>query len=62
MRMCPRCSKNLLLEDDVMNSHSHTHNGVIICNACGDDEALTLAGLGDTDAEARQIKWENWKA
>lgn len=62
MNKCPRCNKEKLLDDNIMNSRSHTHNGVIICNDCGTHEALVLNGFGDIEDKTIQIKWENWKA
>lgn len=62
MTKCPRCGKNELLSDSVLNSRSHTgnHEGVEICNDCGTNEALLLQGmLDDVDEKIIQIKWEN---
>lgn len=62
MVKCPRCQKNDLLEDRIMNSHSHTknHQGVEICNDCGTNEALLLQGLlDDANEKVIQVKWEN---
>ena len=56
---CPRCNVNFLYSDNVFNSTSKTHTGVKICNECGDDEGLTLAGFGDIEAKTRQVQWEN---
>lgn len=61
MRDCPRCGKSKLNDEDVYNSKSHTHPGVIICNDCGTNEALTLAGAGDIEDKVIQVKWENKK-
>ena len=66
--ICPRCEKNPLDNNDVMNSHSHTgtHDGVPICNDCATEESLLLQGMEETltnvsEALLRQVKWENKK-
>lgn len=66
--ICPRCEKNPLANEDVLNSHSHTrtHDGVPICNNCGTEESLLLQGMKESvtnvdEALIRQVKWENKK-
>ena len=38
-KLCPKCKKNFLLEDRVLNSLSRTGE-FYICNDCGEKESL----------------------
>lgn len=35
MKECPRCHRNCLEEEDVLNSISHVGDDVMICSKCG---------------------------
>ena len=35
MKECPRCHRNCLHEEDVMNSIAHFGKNILICNDCG---------------------------
>ena len=35
MKICPRCHRQCLNDEEVMNSISHIGKNIIICNECG---------------------------
>ena len=43
--ICPRCLKNELIPNMVLNSLSRRDNDTYICNPCGDEEAMVNAGF-----------------
>jgi len=43
MKICPRCEKETLEDEQVLNSLSR-RGDVYICNPCGDEEALIDSG------------------
>ena len=45
MKECPRCHRNTLHDDDILNALSHRDKKTYICNGCGDTEALIDYGL-----------------
>ncbi|MCZ6583065.1 MAG: hypothetical protein O6761_07850 [Thaumarchaeota archaeon] len=51
MKICPCCHKELLNEEDVMNSISHLDNETYICNACGQVESLIHLDLKNITVE-----------
>jgi len=40
MKTCPRCHKESLNDEDVMNSICHIGHNVYICNDCGKQHGL----------------------
>ena len=40
MKICPRCHRNCLNDEEVMNSISHIGNKIMICNECGKQQGL----------------------
>lgn len=43
MKTCPRCHKETLEDEQILNSLSR-RGDVYICNTCGDEEALIDSG------------------
>lgn len=35
MKICPRCDRTTLDDDDALNAISHIDNKTLICSACG---------------------------
>jgi len=44
LKECPRCKRNCLEDEDVLNSISHTNPNVMICSKCGQMEGLVKLG------------------
>ena len=44
MKICPRCHRQSLNDEEVMNSISHVGNRVMICNECGKQQGMV--GMG----------------
>lgn len=38
MKICPRCHRKCLEEEDVLNSISHIGNDVKVCSICGQEQ------------------------
>jgi len=51
MKECPRCKRNCLYEEDVMNSISHLDNKTMICSECGKHEGLVGMGYETDEVE-----------
>jgi len=45
MKVCPRCKKLKLEDDDVLNSLSHRDGKTYICNDCGVEESFIDLGM-----------------
>ena len=52
---CPRCKVNRLHAEQVINSLSRRDNKTYICNDCGDEEALIVLGMEQTDMDGEFI-------
>jgi len=47
MKVCPRCKRNCLEDQKVLNSLSHIDNKTYICSVCGQMEGyIGLSGKG----------------
>lgn len=55
MKKCPRCKKQTLEDDQVMNSLSHRDRKVYICNRCGNEESWIDAGIQEPDQVERDF-------
>lgn len=55
---CPRCKKNPLHPEKVMNALSRRNNKTYICSACGIDEAVFDLRRSQMNVTATQIKEE----
>ena len=53
-KICPRCGVNELREVDVQNAFSR-YNDMVICSACGEDEALRPMLTGEPP-----LPYEEW--
>lgn len=49
MKVCPRCKKKTLQEEEVMNALSRRDNKTYICSECGTMEGLIDAGILSAD-------------
>ncbi len=49
MKKCPRCKKNQLADEEVMNALSRRDNKTYICSPCGTTEALIDDGFEIAD-------------
>lgn len=38
MKICPRCRRKCLEDEDVLNSISHVGNKISICSICGQEQ------------------------
>jgi len=45
MKRCPRCFKENMKEDNIINALSRRDNKTYICSQCGMEEAMIDAGL-----------------
>jgi len=56
MKICPRCHKQSLNDEEVMNSISHIGNKVMICNDCGKQQGLVGMGYCNDIVEIEMEK------
>jgi hypothetical protein len=51
MKICPRCHRECLNEEDVMNSISHVGDNILICNECGKQQGFVGMNYSDDPVE-----------
>ena len=56
MKICPRCHRNCLNDEEVMNSLSHIGKKIMICNECGKQQGMVGMGYSRDFVE---IEMEN---
>jgi hypothetical protein len=56
MKICPRCKRKCLEEEDVLNAISHIGSKISICSVCGQEQGKVGMGLSDDIVE---IEMEN---
>ncbi len=49
MKKCPRCKKNTMRDEEVMNALSRRDNKTYICSPCGTTEALIDGGFEEVN-------------
>ena len=60
MKECPRCHRETMEDEEVLNSLSRRDNKTYICNDCGKEESLIDAGWRDPDErELEFVKTHN---
>lgn len=60
MKECPRCHRESMEDDEVLNSLSQRDNRTYICKACGDEEAMIDMGMFEPDdVELEFVKTHN---
>ena len=61
MKICPRCKRNCLEEEDVLNSISHIGDSISICSECGKQQGLVGMGICsdivEIEMEERFKRW-----
>ena len=45
MKVCPRCKRNSLNDDEAMNAVSHIGDKIYICSECGKQQGLVGMGI-----------------
>ena len=56
MKICPRCHRETLHDEDVMNSISHIGDNVKICSECGKQQGLVGMGYSTDIVEIEMEK------
>ena len=60
MKECPRCHRETMEDEQVLNSLSHRDGQTYICNDCGNDEAMIDLGEQEPDdVELEFVKTHN---
>lgn len=63
MKECPRCHRNCLEDEEVLNSQSHLAKDVFICSKCGQMEGLVKLGGNVPKSEIHLTEeFEQWIA
>lgn len=61
MKICPRCKRKCLEEEDVLNAISHIGNRISICSICGQQQGNVGMQYSndpvEIEMEARFKKW-----
>jgi len=61
LKICPRCKRKCLEEEDVLNAISHIGNRISICSICGQEQGKVGMQLSidqvEIEMEARFKKW-----
>jgi len=56
MKICPRCKRKCLEEEDVLNAISHIGDKVSICSICGQEQGKVGLGVSDDIVEIEMEK------
>ncbi len=51
MKICPRCKRKCLEEEDVLNSISHIGNRISICTICGQEQGKVGMQISNDQVE-----------
>ncbi len=56
MKICPRCERKCLEEEDVLNAISHVGDKVSICSICGQEQGKVGLGVSSDIVEIEMEK------
>lgn len=51
MKICPRCKRKCLEEEDVLNAISHIGNRISICSICGQEQGKVGMQISNDQVE-----------